>query len=145
MTKKELTKKWKGNKRYTLKFIDVMPEEEFDFKPTPEMKTYKSQMSHITSWLRTHSRFITEVEFEKVKMTSKDSIKKALEEFFDVFIERLENLDDDKLNEVVDVWYGKTTKYQIANIMDNHLAHHRGQMVVYLRLKNVKPPSYLGW
>lgn len=145
MTKKELTKKWKGNKRYTLKFIDVIPEEEFDFKPTPEMKTYKSQMSHITSWLRTHSRFVTEFEFEKVKMTSKDLIKNALEEFFDVFIERLESLDDDSLNEVVDLWYGKTAKYQIANIMDNHLAHHRGQMVVYLRLKNVKPPSYLGW
>lgn len=145
MTTKELIKKWKGNKRYTLKFIDAMPDEIFDFKPTPEMKSYKSQLSHITTWLRTHSRFVTDVEFEKVKLTSKELINKALEDFFDVFIERLDNLDEDNLKELVDVWYGKTTKYQIANIMDNHLSHHRGQMAVYLRLKNIKPPSYLGW
>lgn len=145
MTSKELIKKWKGNKRYTLKFVDAMPDEDFDFKPSPEMKSYKSQLSHITSWLRTHSRFVTNHEFEKVKMASKDLIRIALEDFFDTFIERLENMDESQLTEVVDVWYGKTARYQIANIMDNHLSHHRGQMIVYLRLKNQKPPSYIGW
>lgn len=145
MTQKELIKKWKGNKRFTLKFVDAMPEENFDFKPTPEMKSYKSQLSHVTSWLRTHSRFVTNEEFDKVKMTSKDLIRIALEGFFDVFIERLESMNEIDLNEIVDVWYGKTTRYQIANIMDNHLSHHRGQMIVYLRLVNSKPPSYIGW
>ncbi len=145
MTQKELIKKWKGNKRFTLKFIDALPDHDFEFKPTPEMKSYKSQLSHITSWLRTHSRFVTIKEFEKLKMTSRDLIRKALEDFFDTFIEELEKMDESQLGEVVNVWYGKTTRYQIANIMDNHLAHHRGQMIVYLRLKNIKPPSYIGW
>ncbi len=145
MTKVELLKKWKGNKRYTLKFVDAMPVEHFDFKPTAEMKSYQSQLSHITSWLRTHSRFVTTEEFEKIKMTSRDLIRIALEDFFDTFIERLEKMNESQLTEIVDVWYGKTTRYQIANIMDNHLSHHRGQMIVYLHLKNSKPPSYLGW
>lgn len=145
MTQKELVKKWKGNKRYTLKFVNAMPDEDFDFKPSKEMKSYKSQLSHITSWLRTHSRFVTNEEFEKAKLTSRSLINTALEEFFNTFIERLENIEESQLSEVVDVWYGKTTRYQIANIMDNHLSHHRGQMIVYLRLKNQKPPSYIGW
>ncbi|WP_299223899.1 DinB family protein [uncultured Aquimarina sp.] len=145
MTQGELIKKWKGNRRFTLKFVDIFPEEDFEFKPTPEMKSYKSQLSHITSWLRTHSRFVIDETFEKAKMTSRDLIRLALEDFFDTFIERLEKMDESQFGEIVDVWYGKTTRYQIANIMDNHLSHHRGQMIVYLRLKNHKPPSYIGW
>ncbi|WP_298545785.1 DinB family protein [uncultured Aquimarina sp.] len=145
MKKVELIKKWKGNKRYTLKFVEAMPEDDYDFKPSDEMKSYKSQLSHITTWLRTHSRFVTGLEFPKVKMTSKESIKEALVVFFDTFLEKIETMDENKLQEIEDVWYGKSTRYQIANIMDNHLSHHRGQMVVYLRLKNIKPPSYLGW
>lgn len=145
MTSKELIKKWKGNKRYTLKFVSAMPEEHFDFKPTEEMKTFQSQLSHITNWLRTHSRFITGEEFTKVKTNTKTALFEALESFFDVFIGHLEKMKDSDMQEVVTVWYGKTTKYQIANIMDNHLSHHRGQMVVYFRLLQQKPPSYIGW
>ncbi|MDO1501619.1 DinB family protein [Winogradskyella maritima] len=151
MRNEELVRKWKGNKRYTLKFVDALPEEDFDFKPSSEVKSYKSQLSHITSWLRTHSRFVTDYAFPpqragaKAKLTSKDLIKTALEDFFDTFIEQLQQMTDEQINETVDVWYGKRTRYEIANVMDNHLSHHRGQLVVYLRLKNVKPPSYLGW
>ncbi|GAA0873374.1 hypothetical protein GCM10009117_25210 [Gangjinia marincola] len=160
MRNEELVRKWKGNKRYTLKFVDALPKEDFDFKPSSEVKSYKSQLSHITSWLRTHSRFVTDNAFAKsslrdsrptgersgkAKLTSKDLIRTALEEFFDAFLEKLEQMTDEQLNETVDVWYGKRTRYEIANVMDNHLSHHRGQLVVYLRLKNVKPPSYLGW
>ncbi|MEW7292397.1 DinB family protein [Aquimarina sp. 2304DJ70-9] len=145
MTTKELVKKWKGNKRYTLKFIEMMPEEHFDFKPVDGMKTFQSQISHITSWLRTHSRFVTGIEFPKVRTSSKEMVFDALENFFNTFIASLETLTTEQLTEVVDVWYGKTTRYQIANVMDNHLSHHRGQMVVYLRLAGHKPPSYIGW
>ncbi|WP_430906367.1 DinB family protein [Maribacter sp. 2-571] len=145
MTKEALIKKWKGNKRYTLKFVEAMPEQNYDLKPVIGMKTYKSQLAHITSWLRTHSRFVTDYEFEKEKMTSKDQINSALETFFDTFLEHLAAMNDVQLHETVPVWYGKTARYQIANVMDNHLAHHRGQLVVYLRLNDIKPPSYVGW
>ncbi len=128
-----------------MKFVEAMPEDYFGFKPTDEMKTYQSQLIHITTWLRTHSRFVTESEFTKVKLNSKETIKDALEEFFNGFLNHLEKMDDTQLDEIVDVWYGKTAKYQIANVMDNHLSHHRGQMVVYLRAKGQKPPSYTGW
>ncbi len=145
MKKEELIRKWKGNKRYTLKFVDAMPEEDFDFKPISTVKSYQSQLSHITSWLRTHSRFVTGMEFEKLKMTSKDLISEALENFFDGFIDNLQQMDDSQLGEIIDVWYGKRTRYEISNVMDNHLSHHRGQLVMYLRMKDIKPPSYLGW
>jgi uncharacterized damage-inducible protein DinB len=29
--------------------------------------------------------------------------------------------------------------------MENHIIHHRGQAIVYLRLNGVKPKGYFGW
>ena len=46
------------------KIIEMMPESDFDFKPIPEVKSFFSQCSHITTWLRTHSRFVTAIEME---------------------------------------------------------------------------------
>jgi uncharacterized damage-inducible protein DinB len=36
-------------------------------------------------------------------------------------------------------------KLQIINLINDHQTHHRAQLLVYLRLKGVKPPEYVGW
>ncbi|MCI4669195.1 MAG: DinB family protein [Bacteroidia bacterium] len=145
MGKQELIKKWKGNRRYTLKFLDVVAEEQFTFKPIEGMKSYQSQLSHITTWLRTHSRFVSGVDMEKLPTKNKEEIRIALEDFFDSIIAFLENTTSEILDEKTKVWYGNVSKEAILLTMDNHLSHHRGQMVVYLRLLDIKAPSYIGW
>nr|NIM13383.1 DinB family protein [Candidatus Aminicenantes bacterium]NIM80034.1 DinB family protein [Candidatus Aminicenantes bacterium]NIO82289.1 DinB family protein [Candidatus Aminicenantes bacterium]NIQ68157.1 DinB family protein [Candidatus Aminicenantes bacterium] len=39
----------------------------------------------------------------------------------------------------------KLSKSQTFMTIRDHVAHHRGQMVIYLRLKGIKPPQYVGW
>lgn len=34
---------------------------------------------------------------------------------------------------------------QVLDTARDHLAHHRGQAIVYLRLKGVEPPLYVGF
>ena len=145
MDKKELIKKWKGNKRYTLKFVELISEDQLSFKPIEDTKSYQSQLSHLTTWLRTHSRFVTGEELPKPATKSKEDLSIHLLEFFDLIISFLEKTDETELSEVVDMWYGKVSKESILLTMDNHLSHHRGQLVVYLRLLGIKPPSYVGW
>ena len=145
MNRKELVKKWKGNQRYTLKLAEAMPEELFSIKPAEGMKTYQSQLSHITTWLRTHSRFVTDHTFEKVQIKTKADIIQSLEEFFQFITEFLEKVAEESLEEIQELWYGKVSKHFILQVMDNHLSHHRGQMIVYLRLQGITPPSYIGW
>ena len=142
---KELIKKWKGNKRYTLKFVEVVAEENLSFKPIEGTKSYQSQLSHLTTWMRTHSRFVTGKELEKPKTKTKDEILLYFSEFFDEILNFLEKMNNEELSEVVDMWYGKVSKESILMTMDNHLSHHRGQLVVYLRVLGTKPPSYIGW
>ncbi|MBL0005643.1 MAG: hypothetical protein IPP25_00245 [Saprospiraceae bacterium] len=49
------------------------------------------------------------------------------------------------LNEKVEFIAGTMTRRRILLLMTDHLTHHRGQLVVYLRMKNVEPPKYVGW
>lgn len=145
MKLKELIKKWKGKKRYTLKFVELINEEQFAFRPIEGSKTYQSQLSHITTWMRTHSRFVTGKELPKSSTKSKEDILISLTEFFDVILNFLETTTQDELSEIAEMGYDKVSKKSILMIMDNHLSHHRGQLVVYLRLLDFKPPSYIGW
>lgn len=145
MEVKALIKKWKGNQRYTLRFVEAVTNEQLSFKPTPGSKTYQSQLSHITTWLRSHSRFVTGVTLEKPKTKTREDLLQYLGECFDVVIEFLENTDEHVLAETVDLWYGTVAKESVLLTMDNHLSHHRGQLVVYLRLMDIKAPSYIGW
>ncbi|MEO1713702.1 MAG: DinB family protein, partial [Bacteroidota bacterium] len=106
---------------------------------------YQSQLSHLTTWLRTHSRFVTGITLEKPKTKTKADIQHYLTDFFDRLITFLEETDERALSEIVDVWYGNVSKASILSTMDTHLSHHRGQLVVYLRLLGHKPPSFIGW
>jgi len=145
MNKKEIIKRWKGNQRYTLKLVEAMPGSSFDFKPTIEIKSFLLQCSHITTWLRTHSRFVTEQEMEKLKFKTKEDIIAGLDDFFNQFLDFLTNTTEENLAKKTKVFYGNVSKKFIIETIDNHLSHHRGQMIIYLRLKGIKPPSYIGW
>jgi len=145
MITKELIKKWKGNRRYSLKIIEGMPEEYFDFKPASGVKSFKSQASHITTWMRTQSRFVTGITMDKPSTKTKEEILHYFTEFFDTVLAYLEKTSEEGLSEIVTMWYGKVSKESVLLTMDNHLSHHRGQMIVYLRLKGIKPPGYVGW
>ncbi len=138
-------KKWKANKRYTLKVLEAMPEADYDFKPADGMKTFKSQATHIASWLNNHIKKVGLTGLTKVDASSKKSLMASLEKNFDELLTYIETIDANKLGENTRMWYGQSTRSRLMNLMDNHLAHHRGQMIVYLRLKGIRAPSYVGW
>ncbi len=145
MTLKETITKWKGTQAYLNKVITAMPEDAWDFKPTEGSKTFHAQLSHLTTWIRTHGRFVTGQEMPKPIVKTREDLLKHLDEGFFAILDFLKNASEANLVEVVDVFYGKRSKSFILSVMDNHLAHHRGQLIVYLRMKKVKPPAYRGW
>ncbi len=138
-------KKWKANKRYLLKILEAMPASEYDFKPAEGMKTFKSQSTHIASWLNSHIKNVGHNGLTPLNTSSKEFIIQSYTTLFDEIIDFVSKLSPNELNQPVKMWYGQSTKSRLMNLMDNHMTHHRGQMIVYLRLKNIKPPSYIGW
>jgi uncharacterized damage-inducible protein DinB len=141
--------KWENSKSYLIAIAEKMPEENYDFKPTERQMSFKEQLIHINEnmeWLSI--TYFTNIEYKKEKKelseTKKETIL-ALENTFDVVLEIITNTPEEELNEPVDFFAGTKSKLQILNLLQDHVTHHRGQLIVYLNLNEIYPPKYSGW
>lgn len=141
----ELIEKWTNNKSYTIALIEAMPEEEFDFVPAEDMKSFKEQAAHIVSTLHWQMEKLGFNEIPEFKSETKADILASYEALFEYIILELESMNGEQLKDSVSVFYGDSSKRRLLNLMDNHVAHHRGQLIVYLRLKGIAPARYKGW
>ncbi|WP_347373733.1 DinB family protein [Aequorivita sp. Q41] len=142
--------KWENSKNYLLAIAESMPEADFDYKPTEREMSFKAQLLHIEDnmlWLK--NSYLLNKEVEKVnpdlENISKEEVIKSLTNSFDSVFKAVSELPDSALKETVAFFAGPKSKLQILNLLQDHVSHHRGQLIVYLNLKNVKPPKYVGW
>lgn len=141
--------KWENSKNYLIAIAEVMPDSLYDFKPTERQMTFKAQLVHIKSnmdWLST--TYFTNLTFDRTKVeipATKEATILLIEEAFDAAAEIIAETPDASLIETVDFFAGNKSKLQILNLLQDHVSHHRGQLIVYLNLNNVKPPPFSGW
>ncbi|WP_339887381.1 DinB family protein [uncultured Flavobacterium sp.] len=141
--------KWKNSKTYLVEIAKAMPEENYSYKPTAREMSFGEQLLHIKGnmdWLGT--TYFTSEKFDKKKdekTYSKDEIISMLEMSFDKVYEVIKNTKSENLKDKVEFFAGPKTKLQILNLLQDHVTHHRGQLIVYLNLNEIKPPSYVGW
>lgn len=139
-------------KAYTLKLAELMPESKFDFKPVSDEMSFKEQLIHIGQnlyWLS--GTFISEVPDYKANKFSEEGDKtksQAIEfvsEAYDFAINAINSLDPELMSKEFAFAGKKLHKIQFLNLIQDHQTHHRAQLVVYLRLNQIKPPGYIGW
>lgn len=139
-------KKWENSKKYLIEMIEAMPEESFDFKPTERQKTFMEQLAHIKGnmdWLSNSYFDGPKMEVSSAK-TKKEIIAELTASFNNIY-EVIAIYDSSKYDEKVDFFAGEKSKLQILNLLQDHVTHHRGQIIVYLNLNNIKPPRFVGW
>ena len=145
----ECQQKLKNSAEYTLEVAELMPEEKYDFKPVPEEMSFKEQLLHITgnlNWLTSDYLGGKKLDKDlKKKDYTKAEVLAIVKEGYALAAEALTNFKPEQLEEPVKFFAGPMTKRQILTLMNDHQTHHRGQILVYLRLNGVKPPSYRGW
>ena len=143
--KEAFLEKWENAKVYTLALVESMPEEFYEFSPTERQLSFKAQLVHIKAnmdWLSTTYFGGTEPE---ATTEPKAELLKALSDSFDAVAEAVKATDVADLETTVEFFAGPKSKLQILNLLQDHLTHHRGQLIVYLNLKQVAPPRYVGW
>ena len=143
--------KWENSKNYLLEIAESMPEEQYGFQPTEREMDFKSQLLHIRGnmlWLGTthfsEEKFDRKALQENIPQTKAATIK-VLSEAFDYVLERIKATDEDDFTQEVDFFAGRKSKLQILNLLQDHVTHHRGQLIVYLNLNQIEPPRYVGW
>ena len=141
--------KWQYSKTYLLDIAKAMPEDKYNYKPTEREMSFGEQLLHIKGnmdWLSTS--YFTDEKYDKKKddtKYSKEEIISMLEKSFDNVFENIKNSKPESLKEKVEFFAGPKTKLQILNLLQDHVTHHRGQLIVYLNLNEIVPPKYVGW
>jgi len=144
----QLSRKWIDSKAYTLKVAELMPAEDYDFKPVPEEMSFGEQLLHLADNIRWLSSYLSGPGQKEKKSSThlkKDSILKIVSDAYDTGLAAHQRLSSGQLDEKVSFFAGKMTRRQILILMHDHQTHHVGQLIVYLRLKGIKPPEYIGW
>lgn len=124
---------------------DLMPEEQYSFRPTPEVRPFGEWVEHTAE--ATYG-FCSAIKGERrpdisqlAKLKTKAEISKALKESFAYCAEAIKGLDDQKALEEVTVGNNKFPRVRPMFNLIGSLNSHYGNIVVYLRLKGLVPPS----
>ncbi len=145
----QLARKWIHSKAYALTIAELMPEEEYDFKASPEEMTFREQLLHIAdniNWLSSTYLLLDEAQKRETKAKlSKAEILEIVGSAYDHGLKGHMEIHDRQLDEKVKFFSGPMTRRQILILMHDHQTHHLGQIIVYLRVKGIKPPDYIGW
>ncbi len=114
--------------------------------------SFGEQLIHISQnlyWLS--STYIAETSNpfhstkEQLSKLGKDSIISLVKNAYDYAINSITKMDIKTLPKEFKFDGENLNKYQFLNLIEDHQTHHRGQLIVYLRLNGIKPPSYIGW
>ncbi|MCH8517828.1 MAG: DinB family protein [Cyclobacteriaceae bacterium] len=151
--RQELLEAWKASQKFTLKIVNQMPDEYFEFQYTPEAMTFAEQWRHcaIFTCSQLAGRFNLEGNPYKDKSKlppvelNKEEVIAELNRMYDYVFKVIENLPEKELYEPIDFAGDTITGWRLIYAMENHIIHHRGSCVVYLRLKGVIPIGYVGW
>ena len=141
---------WERACDYTLEVAEAMPEEHYSFQPTEKVMSFQAELLHITLNLYgLCSRYVKE---EKVQTPDKDKdyTKKELitelKKAFDYVNKTLGTISDSEIRKEIKLFTGDYYKKErLFYLMRDHMTHHRAQMITYLRMNNIEPPSYRGW
>ena len=141
--------KWDNSKNYLLDIAKAMPEEHYGFKPTDREMTFKEQLFHIIEnmdWLSL-TYFTTDKHKKKdrTKIATKQQVLEEIRLAFDTAKNRIQSNPNADLSQKADFFAGPKSKLQIMNLMQDHVTHHRGQIIVYLNMNQIQPPKYVGW
>jgi len=145
----DFQQKWQNATAYTIELAESMPEEAYDYRPTAEQMSFRQQLLHLAgnmAWLSS-SYLGGERPGHDLRLDtySKAEVLDILRESFEMAGKAVVALPAEALEEKVEFFAGPMNKRQILTLMNDHVTHHRGQLIVYLRMKGIKPPKYRGW
>jgi len=124
---------------------EKMPEEQYAFKPDPAVRSFGQILGHIADadYLFC-SAFLGENRpsplIEKTK-TTKAELTSALHDAFAYCSRAYDALTDANANETVKAFGGERNKLGVLWFNASHNLEHYGNLVVYMRLKGIVPPS----
>jgi len=140
---------WEGAKRNMKESAEQMPDADYNFRPTEQVRTFGQIIAHIAganyvycSAARKEKTPHEEDDFEKTA-TTKAQILKVLNDSLSYCDAAYTALTDRTAAEVVAMPFGGKDAGRASPLIRNvgHLNEHYGNLVTYFRIKGMVPPS----
>ena len=141
---KDLAATWQRASTEIVDVAEAMPEQKYDYKPAPEIATFRDQLVHVTG--------ITQRFIDTAKGTKSDPSHKAMtkadviglmKHTFRTAQEMVGSLTDAQLLESVKFPFGDrmVSRFTFWQGPLYQIRNHHGQLVVYLRMNGIVPPT----
>lgn len=129
------------------KAAEKMPEEHYSFKPTPEVRSFGAIVAHVAD---AQYLFCSAVIGEKnpapgieKSKTTKAEIQAALKEAF-AYCDKAYEISDAQAAETTKFFGNDRNKLNVLSFSDAHNMEHYGNLVTYMRMKSIVPPTSEG-
>lgn len=147
--KAQLLRDWERAKAYTKEYLDAMPEDGTNYKPSPDIRSFAEQMLHISQANLGFASNATGKEriyagknlAQMDEFKTKAALTKVVMECYDFVLDAIKSFDGSRWEERVKRGNFDETRLSWINKAFEHQTHHRGQTTIYLRLKGVTPPA----
>ena len=124
---------------------EKMPEENYGFKPTPAVRSFGQIIGHVADAQYYFCSIALgeknpSPKVEKSKTTKAELIA-GLKDAFAYCDKAYGGMTDASAAEVVKLMGKETPKLGVLNVNTSHTMEHYGNLVTYLRLKDIVPPT----
>ena len=128
-----------------VKAAEKMPEDQYSFKPTPDVRSFGQLVGHIAD---AQFGFCSAVSGEKTPSekiektkTSKADLVQGLKDGVAFCDKVYSGMNDTQAAEMVKFFGHDSAKLTVLSLNTAHADEHYGNMVTYLRLKGIVPPT----
>ena len=128
-----------------LRSAEKMPEENYSFKPTDAVRSFGQVVGHVADAQYLFCSIVLgeknpNPKIEQTK-TSKADLIAALKDAFAYCDKAYDGMTDASAPEMVKLFGGDTPKLGVLTVNNMHNLEHYGNLVTYMRLKKIVPPS----
>jgi uncharacterized damage-inducible protein DinB len=135
---------WKDISRKIVEMAEDFPEDKYDFKPKPEVRTFAEQLLHVSGAIHTYFQAVvegkrpTEEDPKRAEFKSKAEIVAYVKKAMADGTAMLEKADFSK---TIQGPRRPINPYAFWSDFCEHAGEHYGQLVVYYRLSGLVPPE----
>jgi|SRR5450432_209604 len=148
--KTQMLMDWQRAKEYTVSYLNTMPADKYNYRPTDSVRSFAQQMLHIAqgsaflmpiaSGMKPPSFLLSDLEHSPTAQ-NKDSVMYYVLASYDYCIQAVKSVDVNKWGEKVKAFNFEETRFAMLMKVFEHQGHHRGQTTIYIRMSGIKPPQ----
>lgn len=136
---------YRGVKAIVLRSAELMPDTSYSFRPAKSVRTYSELVGHIAD---SQYAFCSAVLGEERQgpasantRRSKAELVAALKEAFSYCDRAYDGVTDATATQMVKHMGGDAPKLGVLNVNNVHTIEHYGNLLTYMRMKNIVPPT----